>query len=346
MKKLTFSILAFLLIYGVHAQQVVMLHSSGTSTMFSGNTSLEDAFDAAATGDTLYLSGGGFDLPNPFSKGLKIFGAGMHPDSTDVTNQTLLNNELRIANGADGLHIEGVILNGKVRKGYTNVVDDVSFVRCLFEDEIDLGYGGAPSNPSSGYSFLQCVFREMLNPDGVNNALVSHCILEDELNGLNSGTVQNCSFMHEAPSSSAYDHVIRESDNNSFFNNIFHGATRYIMYSGVSNTFRNNVFVASDPKMGTTPVDLDNYKNIDLSTVFVTVPGYTFDFTDDLHLQSSAQSTYLGTDNTQVGVYGGMFPMKEGFVPQNPHTSSHQVSSTTDQNGNLQVNITIVAQPD
>jgi len=55
-------------------------------------------------------------------------------------------------------------------------------------------------------------------------------------------------------------------------------------------------------------------------------------------------STYIGTDATECGIYGGIFPYKEGAVPYNPHIQQKSISSVTDINGNINVNIKVVAQ--
>jgi hypothetical protein len=52
----------------------------------------------------------------------------------------------------------------------------------------------------------------------------------------------------------------------------------------------------------------------------------------------------LGEDLSQVGVYGGLFPLKEGFVPQNPHINYKNISAGTDENGLLNIQINVNAQ--
>ncbi len=75
---------------------------------------------------------------------------------------------------------------------------------------------------------------------------------------------------------------------------------------------------------------------------FVDQEGAVFDYTHDYHLQSPAQ--YVGTDGTQVGIYGGMHPFKEGSVPMIPHVISKSISHSIDAEGKLQVEIEVSAQ--
>lgn len=79
-------------------------------------------------------------------------------------------------------------------------------------------------------------------------------------------------------------------------------------------------------------------------TVFINQSGNIFDYNQDYHLVDPA--TYLGIDNTEVGIYGGMYPIKDGAVPQNPHIQTKSVAPITDVNGDLQIEIQVEAQED
>ena len=96
------------------------------------------------------------------------------------------------------------------------------------------------------------------------------------------------------------------------------------------------------PGYGTSFTALNNYTNIPQANIFVNQTGTTFNYTHDYHLQ--APTTYLGTDGTQVGIYGGTFPYKEGAVPLNPHIQLKNIAPTTDANGDLQIQIQVKAQ--
>jgi hypothetical protein len=67
-----------------------------------------------------------------------------------------------------------------------------------------------------------------------------------------------------------------------------------------------------------------------------------FSYDADYHLKLPAN--FLGTTGNQVGIYGGLYPAKEGSVPANPHISSKNIGSTVDQQGKLNVQIKAVAQ--
>ncbi|MGM0626494.1 MAG: hypothetical protein ACQES0_11475, partial [Bacteroidota bacterium] len=71
MKKIILASIALLFASFAMAQSVIVLHSTDTTAVFTGNTAFADAYALAENGDTLYLSGGGFTAPTGFEKGLK-----------------------------------------------------------------------------------------------------------------------------------------------------------------------------------------------------------------------------------------------------------------------------------
>jgi hypothetical protein len=70
----------------------------------------------------------------------------------------------------------------------------------------------------------------------------------------------------------------------------------------------------------------------------------SFSYSDDYHLKSTSVGVNAGRDGTDIGIYGGAFPWKEGSLTFNPHYQRINISPTTDNNGNLNVNIKVEAQ--
>ena len=60
---------------------------------------------------------------------------------------------------------------------------------------------------------------------------------------------------------------------------------------------------------------------------------------DGYQLNDAAKATYLGTDDTEIGIYGGIMPFKT--TPANPHISDMKVAQKTTESGNLKVEITV-----
>lgn len=127
-----------------------------------------------------------------------------------------------------------------------------------------------------------------------------------------------------------------------FRNNIIkNGSSSY----GLSqhNIFYNNIF--TDSISVQTATAQNNVSQKPLSTIFQSVNNTSkFNPSDNFHLKSGSPAISAGINNIDCGVYGGSSPFKEGMVPYNPHIQSADIASSTDQNGNLKVNIKVRAQ--
>jgi hypothetical protein len=52
----------------------------------------------------------------------------------------------------------------------------------------------------------------------------------------------------------------------------------------------------------------------------------------------------MGTDATQIGLYGSVFPYKDGAVPINPHIQAKTIAPVTNSIGELNIDIKVAAQ--
>lgn len=83
---------------------------------------------------------------------------------------------------------------------------------------------------------------------------------------------------------------------------------------------------------------------IPLSSIFVNYSTSNGIYTNNFHLVPGSPFANAGRDGTDIGIYGGTFPWKEGSVPFNPHFQTFIVGPTTNSTGNLPVNIKVAAQ--
>jgi len=102
------------------------------------------------------------------------------------------------------------------------------------------------------------------------------------------------------------------------------------------------VLIKSPVDFGLNTNSNNNYLGVPRANIFVNQSGSSIDYTHDYHLKNP--ELYLGTDGTQVGIYGGTKPFKEKCLPTNPQVISKTIAKETDANGNLQINITVKAQ--
>jgi hypothetical protein len=324
-----------------YSQQKVALHSSGTTTIFGGANPFTDAYNASVNGDTIYLPGGTIPFPSNINKGLVIIGAGHYPDSTVATGKTILSGNITISQDADNLMLEGIEL-GSITFTLNHKVDSVIIRRCKFSS---IDYQGTGATPCVNNSIRENVITGGVTLTNATSSMLSNNIIDGKITSANNiGISNNILFYNAAnPGGYAYVATFYNVDNCFISNNVIFrnwaGASS-IYSSSDLNTFSNNLFSVT-PNTGTNTF-INNYNAIDLTTVFVNQTGNVFNYSQNYHLVDP--SIYLGIDNTQVGIYGGLYPCKVGSVPQNPHIQLINNATTTDANGDLQIQIQVDAQ--
>jgi len=333
-KELLFSIVLLFAVVYATAQKSVALHSNGTTTIFGGDTPLTEAYDAAVTGDTLYVSGGNFVGPTTIDKGLVIIGAGYNTDSTAVTGKTYIysstinSGRIVIGSNASNLYMEGMQFQGGLYKADADITG-FTFIRLKIADVSFTNTGTIPTNAA----IIQCDISADFYIQGVTYSVISNCILRGRIYNSDSNVFKN-NVITKADGFGTFANC----DANTFTNNIITSGSLISDGNCSYNNFQYNVFNQSSPALGTGNTDLNNYKGIDMATVFVDMGA------SDFHLLPDASTTYLGDDATEVGLYGGPIPFKEGAVPINPHISFKSIQTTTDSNGFLNISFTVEAQ--
>ncbi len=337
------SLIIIVLLFGtgvLFAQQKVALHSNGTTTIFAGANPFTDAYNTAVDGDTLYLPGGTIPYPSPIDKGLVIIGAGHYPDSTLATGKTILTGNLGVSQNADKLWLEGIVVTGDISFVSNHKIDSVTITHCKFVNIVYAGNGGTPCVDNN---IFENVITGGVNFGNATSSMLSNNIIGGQISFASNIGISNNILLNNPSTTAFYSATFRSVNvcfisNNVVFRN--HGGGSNVNFDCNLNTFSNNIFTLV-PDIGTNTFT-DNYNSIDISTVFVSQSGNVFDYTHDYHLVNP--TTYLGIDGTQVGIYGGMFPYKDGAVPHNPHIQLKNIAPITDENGKLNIQIQVEAQ--
>lgn len=324
--------------FSVRAQKVA-LHSSSGVQHFYGPSGMVNAYNAATSGDTIYLPGGSFNIPASINKPLLIFGAGHYPDSTEATGKTYLSGHLTLGKDADGLYMEGIEFTGNVGSPYSTTPDNLIIKRCRINGSFSMP--GDMSTPGHNLAFTGNVIYGDIDLSNIQNVLISNNILGKGIVYSKGNQIINNVFLFRRTIGS-YEHLAA-CDNNKVSNNVFYTEAPY-GENGNGNEFRNNLFVNAAPGYGTSALVYDSYTGIPASDIFINVATTSFSYDDNYHLKSPL--TYTGNDGSEIGIYGGVFPYKEGAVPSNPHISVNNIAPVTDSNGNLQISITVNAQND
>ncbi len=340
MKKIGFILLLFFFsVWVSKAQNLIAVENNSTPSFF---TSLDSAIVHAQNGDTVYIPGGAFAVNNntiTIDKELHLIGVGHNPDSTIATGMTKINaGAIYLVSGANSSSFEGFKLNGDLISGVNTSnedVDNISITRCHFMGNIDL------SRFSTNWS-------------------VTESIIDGSIEGSSQSGIQPLAQLNYFSNNIIGGGYIFFGPNNQFKNNIFLYQGYNIM-NVVGCIFENNIFIGGLSNISSCTFNNNLYTGnfvipsdcilsnnilvLSITAIFFNFSANTnFSYTENFHLLSTCPGKNAGRDGTDIGIYGGAFPWKEGSVPFNPHIQYQNISGSTNTNGNLNVNIKVAAQ--
>lgn len=336
---------------GINAQNLIAVQNGGTPSFYQ---KLDSAIMYTTNGDTLYISGGPFTYNNSISdviaidKELHLIGVGHNPDSTSSTNITKISASISFMMGSNKSSLEGIFLEGNIYPGISsdedvdNIIISRSNVGSLFLGRLANNWSVRENIIKGG---VYGSYSSSVIPYAQNNYF-SNNIIEGQISSFSYNNV----FANNICLFFAYNDIYGYSfstfaniEGSIFQNNIFLMTGTYSNSSNFSCRFFNNLFVfdfeVTDGSLGQ-----NNIINQVQSSIFISQNGNKFDYSHNYHLPPSSPGKNAGTDGTDIGIYGGAFPWKEGSIPFNPHFQKIQISPTTDNNGNLNVNIKVAAQ--
>lgn len=337
----------FCLTTGLHSQSLIAVEHQGTSSFYQN---LDTAMYYAADGDIVYLPAASYNLSGTFriNHGVHIVGAGCNIDSSAATGITFFNGNLIIVSGADTGSIEGVYLNGNIVFGTglgDQTVNMFSIKRCNFYD-IFLSYNGGAVTASSNLLITENIIRNQIYGGYAQQVLVSKNIINSTVSFFNGNVLfENNVFLY--PGCSNYQFAGNVSSitakNNVFYSGYCNYYEAYqLTTTNAGNTFLNNLFP------GNCGIQPGNISSGNIFTggdsIFVYQTGNAWDPLHDYHLQLTCPGKNAGTDGTDIGLYGTASPKKEGEIPYNPHIQSKAIQSSTNAQGEIEVNIKVQAQ--
>lgn len=341
MKKLILSFLLLFILATNHAQKTIAILSGSTWTFYDD---FSPALRAAPAGATIYLPGGTFDLggSDTINKPLTIIGVGFRTDSTLATGKTILTGSLLFATGGNNVNLIGFELTSSIFS--LNDVENLNLQRCKINGNIDLDNN---LNRINNVRISECVltYTSIYGSvdNDVNNIIVENSIL-GALSGVYGGIFKNNIFSYNG-------YILSNCKSCEFYNNVFLSSYKSISNNGAATsyncTFVNNLFVTGYSQSSGlwSPLFISNITGAGASVgIFENVQGYDYSQAYDYHLKSTSPGKNAGTDGTDIGIYGGAYPYKDGAVPPNPHISTKAISPTSAANGTLPVNIKVTAQ--
>jgi hypothetical protein len=359
MKKiiLTVTVIAAFVSTTVKAQSLIAVENSTSGSSFY--KFLDQAITNAQAGDVIYLPGGSFAMGSArINKPLTIIGVGHHPDSTLATNQTIITGTIPIDEGAHNLHLEGLFVMGDISLTAQNQSDNVILRRCNVANVTTNGSHFSQFDNdttfSNNWQISHNIIRGNLELGFFKNFTLSGNIVAGQLfNAFTGGIIENNVFLYNSQSTRFMDNV----RNSTFKNNIFLQSWEmswpgYACYNppcgSFNNIFLNNSFCMGGQSLyldnGIAAVSLNNKFDADPTSIFINAIGNVFSYANNYHLDATFTASILGSDATEIGIYGSSNPYKEGAVPMNPHIQTKTIAPSTTPNGLLNVNIKVGAQ--
>lgn len=334
-------------------QQFATLNHNDTITAYYGESALQQALSAADSGSVITLSSGLFVLPGMEINGLKnitIRGNGMVDDIQAGTTKTI------ISSGSSGtalqlgswnapkyqLHIEGICFNSApLLRGLSG---GSQFKKCYFERGYWVG------SDSDSIYFINCDFSNIYYDGKLFNSKFINCIIRSVL--LGNTYLYSCNRANEF-----INCIINFSNNdvNLYYQldgtNLCYSFSNCIMYTNIITNQPNNtsncfncigIGCSSDSTMHYFSDNSNNNRNYSsFGEVFKYFAG-TYSVGMDMSLLDSIATNVLGTDGTQVGVYGGMVPYEPRV--NTPRYVRANVAPHTTLDGKLSVDIEVVSE--
>ncbi len=335
MKKLFLSLVAVIVAATATFAQstlVATLTHGENVTMYYGSYALRDAYDAASSGDVINLSGGGFQAVN-ISKAVTLRGTGI-----DVVIPTSIVNGFTInipTDDANRFSMEGIRCQGRVTMNGT--FDNPYFVKCQLT-EIDY-YQTTIKNAmylnckitgdyirlwgTNSVQFINSYVSGFTNEsESTSSASFVNCVIKP-FNGYETNKLRSCQLM-----------------NCILYNN--HG------YMGAnklpSTTIASNcVAINNDGRMSNVFNNSQSNPNCGLAVYSEMFKDFTGEYSDaqTFELSAEGKKRQLGTDGTEIGLYGGLMPYTS--IPSYPRFTKMNVASKTTADGKLSVEIEVSA---
>ncbi len=321
------------------AQMATLQHGDETQ-VFVGSTAFQDAYTAAAdSGDVITLSSGYFKVPTRLSKSFTLFGAGMEDDTITGTKATVLaalnfysdsktdddGNVIQYAVIPNGLHLEGIQVPS-------------------------LRYGVNELSPNlSNITLAKCKIEHVLLSCNVLSMTVRQCVITNYLRAVADmqHTLISNSYIGRTDASSYIDvqtdHCILKSGfsyNENYSLSIL--VSNCILYTTLppSSTAYNNILIGKD-SFGDGVNTGKNWVGFTNEGVWAEA-GSDGSYTEARTFALANPDKFYSTDNTEIGLYGGLYPWNK--TPRIPRIVESSIDTRTAADGTLKVSVKAEAQ--
>jgi hypothetical protein len=304
-------------------------------------TSVQDAVDASAVGDTIYVHGSQTSYGNvTLNKRVVLMGAGHHPKGTQYNFPTTMGT-IALSRGNSTTLPTGSIIKGISFSGISGSSGSLAVNNII----IERNYGNSINIIGSGW-IIRNNFLTYINLSTNKNTIISNNIINSYIASSNQPSViiTNNIFLQSFYLASINYATVT--------NNIFIKPTP-ANFSGTQNTYNKNVFIYADPA---NYVDFPLANNTGVGNLNTIESQFTETIPLNMSLGSSLNYEWklletslgykYGTDVTNIGIYGGSYTMPNltgvNSIPQ--ITSFDIQNSVIPQNGTLTIELKAIGQ--
>ena len=333
-KNLFLLLIAVMAAIHVCAQEVEIatLQNGDDVQLFFGHDAFIDAMDAAESGGVITLSPGRFNATD-ITKPVTIYGSGYETkaDSLSVAEgkalyPTILYGDLDISldslqQQTNHLYVEGIYFSGYI---YSNIVvkkylQNASFIKCRFKN---FHFSGKSQN----CYISQCRFENFGPGDAISMNLSNSIIRFIESNTRNSSLLIANSLLFS----------VNEVINDIFKNCIMVGLNIDGNLKGNCSLY--NCMLANNKIGGYVEIKQGNWIDEKYTMTLFGADNIAYNDTSMYELTEEAKKIYLGTDGTQIGIYGGSQPFSTKLTI--PRVVKRNIAGKTEA-GKLKVNIEV-----
>lgn len=340
MKKLFFSLVAAVMCATATFAQypnVATLSHDNDVKAFYGDSAFVKVMAEAVNGDYVTLSSGRFLAPI-VTKAVTIRGAGMWNDDTDslhIIAQTIVEGTLDFNipdDVTEVLSMEGVYVKGRIST--SKWLRNASFVKC----ELSKGWDSSVSTLAAKFkdvTFLNCFINSgtgtnnYLAPGGnilLMNSFIKYLYCEDNRSYANIFNCYVYGSLRDLNNCMIYNSVLSSSivPGSSASIGLPPSASCYNCVAGYVSSSTSS-YIWFDDCTGSGNTSLPSVKDLKKDVYY--------------NLTDEAAAKYLGTDGTQVGMYGGASPFSP--IPNYPRIKKFNVMSQPTTDGKIDVEIEV-----
>lgn len=317
-------------------QQIATLNHNDSISMFYGSNAFVDAHNAAVAGDIVTLSSGTFERCD-ITKPITLRGAGATFDTISGTFPTIISGELvlKIPNDTEHhLTMEGILMDNTIR------IDELynsKFIRCFFENLAN----HASNSIAENVEFINCLVMKYYTGSGFSLSNTSNFIFVNSViywmnNEVPSSFINSLLIMRTNFSkSTAYNSIITRTHHYGYF-----GETAvaynciFVKNNNHENIFRNET--------NNTNVIFEKLNEVFETWHSWTNENFSFSFDERYILKEEIATSFLGSDGTEVGIHGGMFPFDTR--PSYMVVKKCNVANKSTIDGKLSVDIEVMVE--